>query len=338
MRKLSYFLLNCIFILSLLVTGFGAAGITAGAQGRTVYLGGNTAGFLLGMGGVQIVAVGDVKTENGMCSPARDAGLQSGDLITEVAGLEVGDVGQLNEKLNASRGKEIEITYERDGDEREVSLSPVKDAQTGNYKIGVLIRDSVSGIGTITYLDRDGGRFGALGHGVCDEHNNMLEVANGKVYDCSIVSVTKGVRGKAGELKGLFVGENGVGTSDKINTCGLYGSLRQDLDYSKYRKIETASLNEAHMGEAYIYSTVDGLAPVQYSVSIVKVDEYNKENKNFVIKITDSALIERTGGIVQGMSGSPIVQDGKLIGAVTHVFLNDPTRGYGIGIDKMLGN
>ncbi len=338
MRKFSYFLLNCIFVLSLFLTGWSAVGLTAAAQGKTVYLGGNAAGFLLGMGGVQIIAVGEVRTENGVCAPARDAGLKSGDLITGVAGLEIEDVGGLNEKLNASRGKEIEITYEREGEEREVSLSPVKDTQTGNYKIGVLIRDTLSGIGTITYLDRAGGRFGALGHAVCDDNNNMLNVADGKVYDCSIVSVTRGIRGKAGELKGLFIGENNFGTSDKINACGLYGSLRQDADYSRYQEIEVASLQEAHMGEASIYSTVDGLTPAEYSVSVVKVDAYNKENKNFVIKITDPALIGRTGGIVQGMSGSPIVQDGKLIGAVTHVFLNDPTRGYGIGIEKMLGN
>lgn len=338
MRKFSYFLLNCIFVLSLLITGLSAGGVTAAAQTRSVYLGGNAAGFLLSIGGVQVIAVSEVRTEEGTATPAKDAGLKSGDLITAVGGVEIDDANGLNETLNAAGGKKVALTLQRDGAEREISVDPVKDVSTGKYKIGVLVRDTLSGIGTVTYLDRENGRFGALGHAVCDENNNMLRISNGKVYNCSIVSVTKGVRGKAGELKGIFVGENGVGISDKICDCGLYGTLSGNIDYSGYQKVEIAPLAEAHMGEAYIYTTVDGLVPAQYSVSIVKVDENNKENKNFVIKITDAELIAHTGGIVQGMSGSPIVQDGKLIGAVTHVFLNDPTRGYGIGIEKMLDN
>ena len=338
MRRLSYFLLSCIFALSLSVTAAGGGSVPANAQGRTVYLGGNAAGFLLSMGGVQVIAVGEVRTESGVCSPARDAGLKGGDLITKAAGIKIEDAGTLNQTLDAAAGRAIEVTVRRDGEEIGVTVCPVREKLTGKYKIGVLIRDTLSGIGTVTYLDREKGRFGALGHGVCDENNNLLGVASGKVYECSIVSVTKGVRGKAGELKGIFVGEKGVGTSDKINACGLYGELREDIDYSAYRAIEIASLSEAHMGEAYIWSTVDGIAPAQYSVSVVKVDENNKENKNFVLKITDSELICRPGGIGLGMSGSPIVQDGKLIGAVTHVFLNDPTRGYGIGIENMLDN
>lgn len=338
MRKLSFYLLNFIFVLTLCVLGLGISPVPVGASSQSVYIGGNSAGFILNMGGVQVIAVGDVKTESGICSPAKECGIQNGDIITKINGKKVENANDLNEYLNQSNGKSVKITVKREGNESELCAQPKKDCVSGKYKIGVLIRDTLSGIGTITYIDRENGRFGALGHAVCDENNNILSVGTGKVYGCSIVSVNKGVRGKAGELKGLFVGENGVGISDTINACGLYGKIDKDFDYNGCEKTQIAPLKEAKIGEAHIYSTVNGLQKEKFSISIVKVDEHNKENKNFVIKVTDKSLIERTGGIVQGMSGSPIIQNGKLIGAVTHVFLNDPTRGYGIGIENMLGN
>ncbi len=338
MRKLSFLLLNCIFVLALVVTGFSSNAFTAVAQGRNVYIGGNSAGFTLSMGGVQVIALNEVQTGEGIKTPARDAGIQNGDLITKINGRKITDVSELNQCLEECKGKEISITVRRNNADKNIEVQPQKDTESGKYKIGILIRDTLSGIGTITYIDKDNGRFGALGHAVYDENNNILGVSKGKVYNCSIVSVTKGVRGKAGELKGLFIGENSIGVSDKINLCGLYGKVDENFDYTGYQKVEIAPLSQARMGEACIYSTVNGLKPEKFSISIVKVDENNKEHKNFVIKITDKSLIEETGGIVQGMSGSPIIQDGKLIGAVTHVFLNDPTRGYGIGIENMLDN
>lgn len=336
MRKLSFFLLNFFIALFFVFAGVKTECVSISAKGRSVYIGGNSAGFMLSMGGIQVIATNDVYAENGVFSPAADAGIQPGDMILKINGAAVTDIRGLNELLNCSEGKKVKALVRRSGEEKELSVQPQKEASSGKYKIGVLIRDTVSGIGTITYFDKDKGRFGALGHAVYDENNNMLSVSEGKVYNCSIVSVTKGVRGKAGELKGLFVGGNGIGTSDAINVCGLYGKIDENFDYSGYQRTEIAPLCEACIGEAYIYSTVNGLFPEKFSVSIVKVDENNKEHKNFVIKVTDKELIEQTGGIVQGMSGSPIIQNGKLIGAVTHVFLNDPTRGYGIGIENML--
>ena len=337
MRKLFLFCLNCLFFSFISLFSFSAL-LPAEAAARSVYVCGSTAGFLLNMGGVQVIAVSEIVTGEGCSSPAKSAGIRMGDIICKVGETNVTNVNELNACLNASGGKEVELTVKRkDGEEKKITVKPQKDVN-GKYKIGVLIRDSLSGIGTITYIDKANGRFGALGHAVYDDENNILSVNKGKVYHCSIVSVTKGVRGKAGELKGLFVGDGNVGVSDKITDCGLYGKVDDNFDLSTCEKKEIAPLSQAHIGGAQIYSTVNGLQPEKFEVSIVKVDERNKENKNFVVKITDKTLIEQTGGIVQGMSGSPIVQDGKLIGAITHVFLNDPTRGYGIGIENMLDN
>lgn len=335
MRKLSFCLLN--FLIFLTVAFFGIGPITAGAEGRCVYIGGNTAGFTLNLGGVQIVALCEVATGDGAKCPAQESGLKSGDILLAADGVKIDGQETLNRILAKSEGKKIVLTVRRESGEFTTAITPQKDTK-GKYKIGVLIRDKVSGIGTVTYIDKESGRFGALGHPVLDERENIMTVDKGKVYECSIVSVSRGVRGKAGELKGLFVGEGDFGVSDTLNECGLFGTVNENFEYSGYVKAEVGGTDTAHPGEAFIYSTVNGLQCEKFSVSIVKVDKDNEENKNYVLKITDKNLIRRTGGIVQGMSGSPIVQDGKLVGAVTHVFLNDPTRGYGIGIERMLGN
>lgn len=229
----------------------------------------------------------------------------------------------------------MQLTVLRGGEEENVSIKPARDVN-GNYKLGILIRDNISGIGTVTYITKDDLRFGSLGHAVVDSNSVPLKIADKKVYPCSVIGVVKGVRGKAGELKGLFVNENNFATAEKVTTNGIYGTFSVDYDFSSCEVVSAACADDAHMGKAVIYSTVNGIKPKKYEISVVKVDKGNKDNKNFVIKITDKELLESTGGIVQGMSGSPIVQDGKLIGAVTHVFLNDPTRGYGIAVENML--
>ena len=198
-----------------------------------------------------------------------------------------------------------------------------------------MIRDSISGIGTVTYIEKGTLRFASLGHAVADNTGKLMNVEKGNIFQCSIVNVVKGERGRAGELKGLFLNDTSVAVADTNCVTGVYGNFNKNYDTSS---LKTMRIGEsAQPGKASIYTTVDGVAPKEYSISIVKVDGGNKQNKNYVIKVTDKELLERTGGIVQGMSGSPIIQDGKLVGAVTHVFLNDPTRGYGINISNMLG-
>jgi stage IV sporulation protein B len=236
--------------------------------------------------------------------------------------------------VNKSKGKSMLFEVNRGNEEFLLEIQPQKEKNSGKYKVGVLIRDSVSGIGTVTYIDKDG-RFGALGHSVTGENHTEMQMYSGAVYECNIVSVCKGVRGKAGELRGMFLNDKQLGKAEKLCDCGIFGQISSEFVVDELMSA-VASSQEAVPGKAYIYSTVNGVSPKKYEIEIVKVDKTNKENKNFVLKITDEELISETGGIVQGMSGSPIIQKNKLVGAITHVFLNDPTRGYGIDIERML--
>ncbi len=335
MRKLSIFVLGA---LSLTVVLGGSQTITAKAaaeEEKTVYVGGMSAGFTLKTEGAQIIGLSEIISETGCSSPAAIAGLKAGDIIYKVGGIKVDSITDLNEVVGKSKGKSLKFEVGR-GEERFcVEIQPIKEKLTEKYKVGILIRDSVSGIGTVTYIEKKSGRFGSLGHSVMGENQSAMQIANGKVYECNIVSVNKGVRGRAGELRGMFLNDKPLGTAEKLCDCGIFGQISKDFQVSELMSA-VASSYEAKPGKAYIYSTIDGISPQKYEIEIVKVDKHNKENKNYVIKITDDMLINETGGIVQGMSGSPILQNNKLIGAVTHVFLNDPTRGYGIDIQEML--
>lgn len=335
MRKLGIFVLGVS--LSFAFTIYNKSNVTASADesGRVVYVGGMAAGFTLKTGSAQIIGVCDVVSEDGAGSPAGNAGLRPGDCIVKVAGIEIETINELNEIVNKSKGKALEFEIMRGEENICLSITPKKEKTTNKYKIGVLVRDCVSGVGTITYVDKESGRFGALGHSVEGENKKEMRILDGVVYQCSIIGVTKGVRGRAGELRGMFLTEKPIGGAEKLSCAGIFGAVGENFSIDK-REAVIASTSEAKPGNAYIYSTISGICPEKYEIEVVKVDKNNKENKNFVIKITDSRLLEETGGIVQGMSGSPIIQEGKMIGAVTHVFLNDPTRGYGIKIDAML--
>ena len=334
MRKL-FFVLTGALLLCFTLCGGGRAAEAAAPQ---YYLGGMTAGFSLSANGVEIVGLKEVASEKGVCCPAADAGIRTGDKIVAVDGIHTRTIEDLGAALARGAGKQSEFTLKRSGTSIKVNVTPVKDAAAARYKIGVLIRDELSGIGTVTYIEKVSRRFGSLGHAVCDEAHESLTVADSSVYLCNIIGVNRGERGRAGDLKGLFLSDDKIASADKVCETGLYGTFDEDYDYSALPTVEIAPLAAATIGSAVIYSTIDGTEPQAYDVAIAKVDPNNKQNKNFVIKVTDEDLLRETGGIVQGMSGSPIVQDGKLIGAVTHVFLNDPTRGYGIGIEKMIGN
>ena len=335
MRKLSFFLLGVIVTFSFLFSCFIHSSVTVYAKDNLVYVGGMTAGFTLKSGNVQIVGVCEVVTENGVISPSFEAGLRTGDRIVRVKDVAVETVAELNEIVDKCQGKTINIDVIRGENELTFPIKPVQDRITKRYKIGVLARDSVSGIGTVTYIDATTRRFAALGHSVIGENKRELSISDGIVYECSVVGVSKGIRGKAGELRGMFLSDKTFGTAEKLCSCGIFGRVTSDVSLEKLTKV-AADSSEATMGKAYIYSTVNGTEIKRFSIDIVKVDRANKENKNYVIKISDKDLLDETGGIVQGMSGSPIIQNGKMIGAVTHVFLNDPTRGYGIDIKNML--
>ena len=331
MRKLSVFFVG--IVLAFVFTFVGTPVVEAVAQEQTVYVGGMSAGFTLKTRGAQIIGISEVVTENGVYSPSSGV-LKVGDIIQKAGGLPVEGIADLNEIVGKSKGKELELEISRGMERLCVSIRAVKEKGSERYKIGVLVRENVSGIGTITYIDKNG-RFGALGHSVMGENNDEMGISGGTVYECSIVGVNKGVRGKAGELHGMFLNDKKLGNAEKLNECGIFGMVAKEFCADSLTSL-VASSYDVKPGNAYIYSTVNGVIPKEYEIEIVKIDKCNKENKNYVIKITDEELIRDTGGIVQGMSGSPIVQNGRLVGAVTHVFVNDPTRGYGIEIEKML--
>ncbi len=332
MRKLKNRIILLIAVAFIALAYWGAIPCSAATE---VYIGGMPAGFTLGMGGAQVVGICEVLTENGAACPAREAGLEVGDVIIAFNGIKISSAEDIGSALSCCNGRKSQVTVKGREANELVEIQPAKDLASGRYKLGILIRDSVSGIGTVTYIEKGSLRFGSLGHPVSDEGGKLMELDGGDIYRCTIVNVIKGERGKAGELKGLFMGDNKIATADKNCETGIYGNFGESLDISALKKAEVCS--EAHPGKASIVSTVDGVEPKEYEISIVKVDDDNKQNKNFVLKVTDAQLLSATGGIVQGMSGSPILQDGKLIGAVTHVFLNDPTRGYGIAIGNMIG-
>lgn len=336
MRKSGIFFIGAALSIGIFCGNNAAKDIVCvSAAEKTVYVGGMSAGFTLKTGAAQVIGTCEVITENGFCAPAARAGLRAGDTIKKVGGINVETVTELNEIINESKGKSLIFVVERGEKDVSVEIQPVKDKNTGRYKIGVLVRDCVSGIGTVTYIDENSGRFGSLGHSVTGENNREMEVLEGAVYECSIVGVSKGMRGKAGELRGMFLTDKNIGNAEKLCNCGIFGQVSAEFEMDDLMRT-VASSDEVQPGSACIYSTVNGIEPKRYEIEIVKVDKRNKEHKNYVIKITDEELIAETGGIVQGMSGSPILQNGKLVGAVTHVFLNDPTRGYGIDIEVML--
>lgn len=334
MHKLKRTLWSLLLAVGLLaaLTGWSLAS----ASEREVYVGGMPAGFTLGMDGAQIVGFCEVLTKEGTRSPAKEAGLEAGDIILSLGGVKIGSASDIDAAIKACGGGREEIIVRRQGERVSASVQPACDAASGRGKLGVLVRDSISGIGTVTYIETGSLRFGSLGHAVAGEDGKMMDIGRGEIFRCSIVDVVRGERGRAGELKGLFLNDRRVAVADKNCAQGIYGYFDRAYDFSDFRRVSVGS--QVHPGEATLYTTVDGVSPCEYTVSIVKVDEDSRSNKNFVLKVTDDALLAETGGIVQGMSGSPILQDGKLIGAVTHVFLNDPTRGYGIAIDNMLGN
>lgn len=286
--------------------------------------------------GIMIVGFSEIETENGIETPAWDAGLRINDIITQVNGSEVETAGEFIGMIeNAEDG--ISVTYLRNGDENTVSFVPSVSKEDGKRKTGMWIRDTTAGIGTVTYICPETGEFAGLGHGICDvESGKLLKMNRGIVVDVMISGITKGVSGTPGELKGYFTSDrSGVLLGNTM--CGVYGVL-SDIPWERIPEtLEIAHRDEVHPGAAYIWCTLAGDCPQKYSINITDIRHtVVDDNRSFSVEVTDERLLERTGGIVQGMSGSPIIQDGKLIGAVTHVMVNDPTRGYGIFIENML--
>ncbi len=286
--------------------------------------------------GVIVVGLNEIDTQNGNVNPAKDSGIQVGDLIHAINGKDVTSNQDIAALVSASGGEPLTIRYTRNGKENTALLQPAWSKSDQKYKAGLWVRDSSAGIGTITYCDASGRLFGGLGHPVCDVDTGMiLPLAQGEIVGANISGAKKGKVGSPGELIGSFTTDQAIGTLNSNTESGVFGSLNQPL--CNHSALPIAFKQEIHTGKATIYTTIKNNQPEEYQVEIESVNPDDKTNyKNMIVRITDERLLQETGGIVQGMSGSPIMQDGKIIGAVTHVFVNDPTKGYGIFIENML--
>ncbi|MBR2909478.1 MAG: SpoIVB peptidase [Clostridia bacterium] len=309
-----------------------------------VYPGGYPLGFTMECDGVVIVAIGKVVTEWGEVKPTEGKNIKVGDILYSINGEVIKSANHFNDLINpeANPGEEITAVIKRGGQEINEKFIPVKESATKTYRLGLWVRDNAAGVGTLTYVREDNFRFGALGHPVCDiDTGKIMPVSKGSVYKCNIVGYNKGLRGQPGELRGLFL-RSGVkaGTLDNNNNYGVYGKMNEDyINKLGVEPIEVGFRDSAKTGKAKILCTIDGGVPEEYDIEIIKLSYQTKSsNKSMVIRVTDEELISKTGGIVQGMSGSPIIQNGKLIGAVTHVFVADPTKGFGVYIDWMIDN
>ena len=311
-----------VFILMILISvvPFGASAADA------LVPVGQVVGLHIGDGGAVIAGFDDV-----IGTGARNAGLQIGDRLVNINGKTISNASDITKILETTEGQ-VQVRYVREGKIKSTMLLPV--ITDDGPRLGVYLKQGVSGVGTITWYDPDTGCYGALGHGVNTGDGKLVPVGDGKLYRAAVLSVVKGKAGAPGQLLGTLRDKTPIGTVEKNVEQGIFGKV--SVGWQR-EKIPIAQQNEVHIGSARILSNVSGEEVQEYSVEILKIYPSSKEGgRNMLIKITDSKLLEATGGIVQGMSGSPIIQDGKLVGAVTHVLVNDPTRGYGIFIENML--
>lgn len=270
----------------------------------------------------------------GNCGPAADAGLKKGDVIMTIDGNPVGNVGEFAEAIRNSNGAAVKLEYKSGGLMHTAKVEPILD-ENGEYKLGVWIKDSAAGIGTVTFIEPETMLFAGLGHGICGaESGALVPFAYGSAEEVALSGITPGRAGTPGELKGSFTGKK-QGKLIKNTDCGIYGVLTELPEGLSDELYPVGKSSEVKEGKAYIFTTVDGDGRQKYEIEISKIDK-NGNGRNFSVRVTDEALLQKTGGIVQGMSGSPIIQNGKIIGAVTHVLVSNPTEGYGIFIENML--
>lgn len=315
-------------LLSLLILAVLSTGVLGAMPERLVPVG-STVGIRLDAGGLLVVGFHGEDP-----SAAKAAGLKKGDVITAVNGVQIDDSDRLKTLLGNCRGEPLDLTVDRNGSR--VSLQVTPQQENADYRLGVYLRDSISGIGTVTFYDPETGLYGALGHGVNDtESMTLLPLESGEIMPSSVVSVQRGARGAPGVLKGAFDTGTTLGTVERNTEHGIFGKSRSAL--SSYSVLPVADWEQIQTGEAKILANIDQKTVQEYEVEIIRLyPEEQESGRNMLLRVTDPRLLETTGGIVQGMSGSPIIQNDKLIGAVTHVLVNDPTRGYGIFIENML--
>lgn len=284
--------------------------------------------------GALIVGFSEIgQAGGGTSNPAKEAGLRLGDRVICIGQTRTESNDAVKEALDAAEGQSVEVVYIRSGEQKLTTLTPVWDGAAGQWRAGMWVRDSSAGVGTLTFADEELGVFAGLGHPISDsDTGESIALRTGEIVPCEITGCSKGTAGSPGELKGHFLGSRAIGSIRINGENGVYGTTRTQF---AGQRMEVAFAQEVTTGSAEIWSTVSGETPRPYQVRIERISDADPK-RNMVLRVTDPALLAQTGGIVQGMSGSPIVQNGRLVGAVTHVLVNDPTRGYGIFAQTML--
>jgi len=299
-----------------------------------IYPSGQCIGIKMFSKGLVVSGFTDFETEDGMCiSPGAAAGLKAGDVITAINGVETSSVKEFTQNCDNSDGF-CTLSINRNG--RDIILKVcAKKCVDGHMRMGIYVKNSIAGVGTLTYVTQNENHFGALGHGISD-YGTLVPMQEGTIYNADVIDIKKGERGVPGEVIGSIGEEEYLGRCLLNTESGIYGSFNVDVQGKK--AVEAASSSEIERGKATILCTIDTNDTVnEYDVEIVNINRIRQnKTKSFSIRVIDDELTDMTGGIIQGMSGSPIIQNGKLVGAVTHVFVNDPTRGYGIFIENML--
>ena len=277
--------------------------------------------------------------DNKKYKPYENSGIEEGDRIVKVNNNEIHSSDDLVETVNMSGGKEVKLQYVHEQEIKECSITPVKQ-DNDEYKLGLWVRDSAAGVGTITFYEPSTRTFGALGHGISDiDTGDLIDIASGEFVTTRILNITKGEEGTPGKIQGTIENGQNIGLIIKNSKFGIYGTVDNlsSLNIDTSKEMEVATRDEIKEGKATILCSLDNGTPQEYEIEIEKIfKDNNYDNKSMEIKVTDERLLEKTGGIIQGMSGSPIIQNGKFIGAVTHVLVNNPEEGYGVFADIMI--
>ena len=301
---------------------------------------GQVSGIKLYTSGVLVVGMSEIKGEDNLkYRPYENLGIQEGDTIVQVNNRSVIDTKDLIDVVNHSKGESINIKYVRNEEIQECNIKPVKISNT-EYKLGLWVRDSAAGIGTMTYIEPKTNKFAALGHGITDiDTGNVLSISKGQLITTKIVSLIKGTNGNPGRIQGSINEQSKIGKIEKNSIFGIYGTIEDITKVNPYNNqaIDVATRSEIQLGDATILCSIDGKKIEEYRIQIDKIyinNDYN--NKSMLIKVIDEELLKKTGGIIQGMSGSPVLQNGKFIGAITNVLINDPTKGYSVFGDLMV--
>lgn len=308
---------------------------------RFIYPGGSSIGVSLYTKGILLVGISEVYNKMGIAhNPALDAGLRPGDVIEKVNGIPIKNADHLSDVVNIAKHQGLELEVIRDNHVFITNIMPVEDYHDGKYRLGIWARDSTAGVGTLTFYDPEKNSFGALGHAITDvDTGAMLSIKTGNIMQSKIIDIKQGKKGNPGELKATFSNKQKIiGSLIRNSRYGIYGKMNKTFNPDTLGEpIPICSQHDVSLGPATILSTIDEEGIKEFEVEIIKISNQDQAGaKGMVIEIVDPVLIERTGGIVQGMSGSPILQGGKMVGAVTHVFVNDPKKGYGIFIEWMM--